>query len=165
MTTSLTPPSLEPRVDRAASHQRAEVQRASRARPLFDPPIVKRAIRDAFAKLGPRHMVRNPVMFVVLLGSAYTTLVFVRDACVKLDPRHMVRNPVMFVVLLGSAYTTVALDPTRRRAWVSVRLLRSVSACAFPRPSAIASAKLAKSTVNHSHSAIWRMNASDSPWA
>ena len=32
------------------------------------------------------------------------------------------------------------------------RVLRSVSACAFPRPSAIASAKLANSTVAHSHS-------------
>jgi len=48
-------------------------------RPLFDPPIVRRAIRDSFAKLGPRHMVRNPVMFVVLVGSVLTTLVLVRD--------------------------------------------------------------------------------------
>ena len=37
-------------------------------RPLFDPPIVRRATRDAFAKtVNLRHMVRNPVMFVVLL--------------------------------------------------------------------------------------------------
>jgi len=48
-------------------------------RPLFDPPIVRRAIRDSFAKLDPRHMVRNPVMFVVLVGSVLTTLVLVRD--------------------------------------------------------------------------------------
>ncbi|MEP6621124.1 MAG: potassium-transporting ATPase subunit KdpB [bacterium] len=48
-------------------------------RPLFDPPIVRRAMRDAFAKLGPRHMVRNPVMFVVLIGSVLTTLVLFRD--------------------------------------------------------------------------------------
>ena len=48
-------------------------------RPLFDPPIVRRAIRDAFVKLNPRHMLRNPVMFVVLVGSIITTLVLVRD--------------------------------------------------------------------------------------
>ena len=48
-------------------------------RPLFDPPIVRRALRDAFAKLDPRYMVRNPVMFVVLVGSALTTLVLTRD--------------------------------------------------------------------------------------
>jgi potassium-transporting ATPase ATP-binding subunit len=50
-------------------------------RPLFDPPIVKRAARDAFAKtVNLRHMIRNPVMFVVLVGSVLTTLVLVRDA-------------------------------------------------------------------------------------
>ena len=46
------------------------------ARPLFDPPIVKRAIRDAFGKLDPRRMIRNPVMFVVEIGSIFTTLLF-----------------------------------------------------------------------------------------
>src|SRR5580704_15476317 len=45
-----------------------------------------------------------------------------------------------------------------RFAMVSRRALRSVSACAFPRPSAIASAKFANSTVNHSHSVIWSSN-------
>ena len=50
-------------------------------RPLFDPPIVKRAARDALVKtVNLRHMVRNPVMFVVLVGSALTTLVLIRDA-------------------------------------------------------------------------------------
>jgi potassium-transporting ATPase ATP-binding subunit len=49
-------------------------------RPLFDPPIVRRAVRDAFAKtVNLRHMVRNPVMFVVLLGSALTTIVLIGD--------------------------------------------------------------------------------------
>jgi K+-transporting ATPase ATPase B chain len=48
-------------------------------RPLFDPPLVRRALGDAFAKLSPRHMVKNPVMLVVLLGSVFTTGVLVRD--------------------------------------------------------------------------------------
>ncbi len=48
-------------------------------RPLFDPPIVRRAVRDAFVKLAPRDMVRNPVMFVVFVGSILTTLVLARD--------------------------------------------------------------------------------------
>ncbi|HEY4217223.1 MAG TPA: potassium-transporting ATPase subunit KdpB [Gemmatimonadaceae bacterium] len=50
-----------------------------RKRPLFDRPIVVRAIRDAVVKLAPRHMLRNPVMFVVFVGSALTTLVLARD--------------------------------------------------------------------------------------
>jgi len=52
---------------------------ATQKRPLFDPPIVRRAIGDSFVKLAPRHMVRNPVMFVVLIGSVLTTLVLFRD--------------------------------------------------------------------------------------
>ncbi len=48
-------------------------------RPLFDPPLVRRAVRDAFAKLDPRKVAKNPVMFVVEVGSALTTLLIVRD--------------------------------------------------------------------------------------
>ncbi len=50
-----------------------------RKRPLFDRPIVVRAIRESVGKLSPRHMVRNPVMFVVLLGSVLTTAVLAVD--------------------------------------------------------------------------------------
>ncbi len=48
-------------------------------RPLFDPPIVKRAIKDSFKKLNPRWVARNPVMFVVEIGSILTTLLIIRD--------------------------------------------------------------------------------------
>ena len=46
---------------------------------LFEPAIVRRAVRDAFLKLDPRQQVRNPVMFVVLVGSVWTTILFFRD--------------------------------------------------------------------------------------
>ena len=51
---------------------------------------------------------------------------------------------------------TCSIFPSARArlAIVSERALRSVSAWALPRPSAMASAKLANSTVNHSHSVI-----------
>jgi K+-transporting ATPase ATPase B chain len=49
-------------------------------RPLFDRPIVRRALAESVAKLDPRHMLRNPVMFVVLVGSALTTIALVWDA-------------------------------------------------------------------------------------
>ena len=45
----------------------------SKARPLFDPAIVRRAALDAFTKLDPRHQLRNPVMFVVFLSAILTT--------------------------------------------------------------------------------------------
>jgi K+-transporting ATPase ATPase B chain len=44
-----------------------------KARSLFDGPIVRRAAIDAVRKLDPRVQVRNPVMFVVLVGSILTT--------------------------------------------------------------------------------------------
>jgi K+-transporting ATPase ATPase B chain len=44
-----------------------------KARSLFDGPIVRRAAVDAVRKLDPRVQVRNPVMFVVLVGSVLTT--------------------------------------------------------------------------------------------
>jgi K+-transporting ATPase ATPase B chain len=50
----------------------------SKSRPLFDPSIFRRAIIDSFRKLDPRHQVRNPVMFVVEVGSVLTTLLFVQ---------------------------------------------------------------------------------------
>jgi K+-transporting ATPase ATPase B chain len=49
-------------------------------RSLFDRGIVRGAAADSFRKLNPRTQARNPVMFVVLVGSALTTLLFVRDA-------------------------------------------------------------------------------------
>src|SRR5712692_4190403 len=46
------------------------------ARPLFEPAIVRGAIVASFGKLHPRHMVRNPVMFVVEVGSLLTTVLW-----------------------------------------------------------------------------------------
>ena len=52
---------------------------AKAARSLFDPTIMRAAIGDSVRKLDPRLMVRNPVMFVVWVGSVVTTILFVRD--------------------------------------------------------------------------------------
>ena len=50
----------------------------AKARPLFDPSIVKRAVIDALRKLDPRHQIRNPVMFTVFVGSILTTGLWVQ---------------------------------------------------------------------------------------
>jgi potassium-transporting ATPase ATP-binding subunit len=47
-----------------------------KARPLFDLPIVGQATIDSFKKLTPQRQVRNPVMFVVYVGSILTTLLW-----------------------------------------------------------------------------------------
>jgi K+-transporting ATPase ATPase B chain len=43
---------------------------------MLDPTIMRRAIADSFVKLNPRHMMTNPVMFVVEVGSVLTTILF-----------------------------------------------------------------------------------------
>ncbi len=50
-----------------------------KSRPLFERAILQRALVDAFRKLDPRQQVKNPVMFVVLVGAVLTTLLIVRD--------------------------------------------------------------------------------------
>jgi K+-transporting ATPase ATPase B chain len=45
---------------------------------LFDPRILRQAALDAFRKLHPRLMIRNPVMFVVYVGCFLTSGLFVQ---------------------------------------------------------------------------------------
>ncbi len=49
----------------------------SKRRSLFDQKIVRRAFVDAIRKLDPRTMMRNPVMFVVEIGSVLTTILLI----------------------------------------------------------------------------------------
>src|SRR5262245_46357103 len=45
---------------------------------LFDTAILRQAIVDSFLKLTPRRQVRNPVMFVVYVGSILTSLLWLQ---------------------------------------------------------------------------------------
>jgi len=51
---------------------------SAKARSLFDLAILRQATIDSFKKLTPRRQVRNPVMFVVYVGSILTTLLWVQ---------------------------------------------------------------------------------------
>ena len=53
--------------------QDPQAPRASAKTGMWDPALVKPAIRDAFIKLAPSTQLRNPVMFVVYAGSILTT--------------------------------------------------------------------------------------------
>ncbi len=46
---------------------------------MFEPAIVRAAVKDSFTKLDPRALAKNPVMFVVAIGSLLTTGLLVRD--------------------------------------------------------------------------------------
>jgi potassium-transporting ATPase ATP-binding subunit len=51
----------------------------TRKRSLWDTKIVRRALIDALTKLSPRTMMKNPVMFVVEIGSVITSIYLLRD--------------------------------------------------------------------------------------
>ena len=46
--------------------------------PLFDPALMRAALLESFAKLDPRQQWRNPVMFVVYVGSLFTSALWVQ---------------------------------------------------------------------------------------
>jgi hypothetical protein len=46
---------------------------------LLDPSILLPAMRDAFVKLDPRKLLRNPVIFVTEVVAAVVTILFIRD--------------------------------------------------------------------------------------
>src|SRR5207249_3961216 len=52
---------------------------AAKALSLFDGAILLQATKDSFRKLAPRHVAKNPVMFVVEIGSLLTTVLWTRD--------------------------------------------------------------------------------------
>src|SRR5450432_73864 len=54
---------------------------------LFDGSILRQAVGESFRKLSPRLVAKNPVMFVVEVGSALTTLLVIRDLIVR-SPDH-----------------------------------------------------------------------------
>src|SRR5579885_3616099 len=79
---ALTMPIAPPEPSRSDSGPESASSRR-RQRSLFDRQILRRAVIDSFIKLNPRVQARNPVMFVVEVGSAITTVEFVRAL---LDP-------------------------------------------------------------------------------
>src|SRR6202140_2151018 len=75
-TLSVPPVEIKPEIKDASQL----ISRGVRARPLFDPEIVKRATKESFVKLNPVKVAKNPVMFVVEVGAALTTLFVIKDA-------------------------------------------------------------------------------------
>src|SRR5712692_6084563 len=57
----------------------AQIRKRMPVSALFDPKIVVPAIGSAFVKLNPRSLMKNPVMFVLEVVTALTTVILVRD--------------------------------------------------------------------------------------
>src|SRR3954470_10635115 len=56
-----------------------KLQKRATASAMLDPKILVPAIRSSFIKLDPRLMIKSPVMFVVEIVAALTSVIFVRD--------------------------------------------------------------------------------------
>jgi len=74
------PPPVERKPEIKLEEGASLISRGVRARPLFDPEILRRAIKESFVKLNPVLVAKNPVMFVVEVGAALTTVFVVKDA-------------------------------------------------------------------------------------
>jgi potassium-transporting ATPase ATP-binding subunit len=57
----------------------AQIRKRMPVSALFDPKIVVPAIGSAFVKLNPRRLMKNPVMFVLEVVTALTTVILIRD--------------------------------------------------------------------------------------
>jgi K+-transporting ATPase ATPase B chain len=74
MSTTITPP------QRADDDLTSLIpKKLARARPLFDTELAGRAFKEAFIKLNPVTLAKNPVIFVVEVGAALTSIFLVRD--------------------------------------------------------------------------------------
>jgi potassium-transporting ATPase ATP-binding subunit len=61
------------------SMETSQVRKQMPVSALFDPKIVVPAIGSAFVKLNPRSLMKNPVMFVLEVVTALTTVILIRD--------------------------------------------------------------------------------------
>src|SRR6516164_10643765 len=77
---TIAAPPVERKMETREHDATALISRGVRARPLFDPEIVRRATKESFVKLDPRKVAKNPVMFVVEVGAALTTVFVIKDA-------------------------------------------------------------------------------------
>src|SRR5919204_3412549 len=96
-----------------------------RTRSLFDTTILKQAIVDSFRKLTPARQLRNPVMFVVYVGSILTTLLWLQALLGKGEAPpwfiFWVSVWLWFTVLFANFAEAMAERVARRRRRLSAR--------------------------------------------
>src|SRR5579872_7212199 len=79
-TATLPPPVATPPISPAPADESSLIpKKLVRARPLLDPEILKRALKDSVWKLNPLTLMKNPVIFVVEVGAALVLLFMIRD--------------------------------------------------------------------------------------
>src|SRR5271155_1934644 len=67
---------------------------------LFEPQLVKEALKQSFVKLNPVILFRNPVMFTVEIGTAVMLVVCLRIMAGETNQGSLVYNILVFAILL-----------------------------------------------------------------
>ena len=92
MSTTMTPPKITPTRPAAEDLTSLLPKKLARARPLFDTEIAGRALKESFVKLNPVTLAKNPVIFVVEVGAALTTIFLVRDLFTGAERHSVLRS-------------------------------------------------------------------------
>ncbi len=107
-------------------------------RRLFEWPIIRQATIDSFRKLTPQIQVRNPVMFVVYVGSILTTLLWIQALLGKGEaPGWFIFNVAIwlwFTVLFANFAEAIAEGRGKAQAAALRRARRDIEAKRLPRP-------------------------------
>jgi potassium-transporting ATPase ATP-binding subunit len=74
-------------------------KRGKQPKGMFSPELMGPALRDSIRKLNPRHLVFNPVMFVVEIGSVLTTLMLVKLIADGADLKTVIVNTLIIIWL------------------------------------------------------------------
>src|SRR6201993_4885961 len=81
-TATLPAPAPVPAVPSPVDESSLMPKKLVRARPLFDPDILRRAAKDSVLKLNPVTLMKNPVIFVVEVGAVLVLIFLVRDIAI-----------------------------------------------------------------------------------
>ncbi|MBX5471277.1 MAG: potassium-transporting ATPase subunit KdpB [Acetobacteraceae bacterium] len=104
--------------------------------PLLDRSLLSRALQDAFRKLDPRELIRNPVIFVTEIVSALVTLLAVRDFAIG-KPSLFSLSIAVFLwltVLFATFAEAIAEGRGRARAETLRRMRTETLAKLLPNP-------------------------------
>ncbi|MGA9665849.1 MAG: potassium-transporting ATPase subunit KdpB, partial [Gallionella sp.] len=106
--------------------------------PLFERDIVKQAVVDSFKKLGPQQQMKNPVMFVVWVGSILTTLLFIQALAGHGEaPARFILAVTLwlwFTVLFANFAEAIAEGRSRAQAAAMRKAKRDIQAKKLTRP-------------------------------
>src|SRR6266850_7439895 len=113
-----------------------------KARALFDTSILGAAVVDSFRKLTPQRQVRNPVMFVVYIGSILTTLLWAQAVVGKGEAPawfiFWVSVWLWFTVLFANFAEAIAEGRGKAQAASLRKARRDLQAKRVPRPERMA---------------------------